>query len=186
MKTKRPFKAYKLFILIGVFGFQSAAGQNTYLKIIAENPELTAFDFLIGKWINYEKAISNKDATVYGPPVITIAKASDGFSIIENWQIKNHDTLLFKAVLHRIYDGTSKTWILSYSDSDLNYQEWNGKNENNTWQFYRERYKDGKKIIVKQKWVRLSPTRVNQIIERSVDKGITWNTGSVIEYTRSK
>ncbi len=184
MKTKACFKRYLLSLTIGTLVIQFAAGQNSKSKTIKDNPELTAFDFLIGKWTTYEKAISNKDTTVYGPSVITISKASDGFSIIENWQIKNHDTVLFKSVLHRIYDGASKKWVLSYSDSDLNYQIWDGKKENNGWQFYRERYKDGKKIIVRQKWVLLSSKNVNQVIERSTDEGVTWIIGSIIEYKR--
>ncbi len=160
--------------------------QNPQEKKISENSELAAFDFLIGKWTTYEKSISSKDTTVYGPSVISISKSSDGFSIIENWQIKNHDTLLFKAVLHRVYDGMAKKWILSYSDSELNYQVWDGRKENNVWQFYRERFKDGKKIIVKQKWVKISNQKTQQIIERSFDGGVTWVTGSVIDYLKSK
>lgn len=160
--------------------------QDPASKKISENPELVAFDFLLGKWVTYEKSITNKDTTIYGPSKITVAKSNDGFSLLEDWEIKNRDTLIFKAVLHRIYDAIAKKWILSYSDSDLNYQVWEGRKENSIWYFYRERYRDGKKIIVKQKWVQLSNGKVNQVIERSFDEGKTWVTGSIIEYTKAK
>jgi hypothetical protein len=168
---------HTIFLFAGLFSVAQSQG-------LERNEELKEFDFLVGKWQAFEKVVSNGDTTVYGPSTLTIMKGFDGVSVIENWEIKNQDKLLFKAVLHRIFDGQSRNWILSYSDSGLNYQTWEGKKENGTWQFYRERIKDGKKIIVRQRWINDSPTQAFQVIERSFDLGATWVLGSISEYKR--
>jgi len=159
--------------------------QNGFEKLLLQNPELKAFDFLIGNWETYEKSLVNGDTIFHGPSIINVSRSLDGVSLREDWQIIDHDTLLFKATLNRLYDGVTKQWVVSYADSKLNYQVWLGKEEKNIWTFYRERYRDGKKIIVRQQWISVSSKKARQTIERSFDEGSTWVTGSIIDYFKS-
>jgi hypothetical protein len=156
----------------------SSAGQTA-------RPE-KAFDFLIGKWKVTEKVISGNDTSYHGSSVYTIYKSHDSTTIKDDWIYKDADTVMFKASMLRSYDAANKSWMLYYADDKYNSQVWEGRFENNEWWFYRERMRDGEKVIIKIKWVPANKSLAQQYIYRSFDEGTTWVLGSILDYKKTK
>jgi hypothetical protein len=153
------------------------------VKAQPANPQ-SAFDFLIGNWRVTEKQITGADTTLHGTSTYKIYKSHDGATIKDDWIYRSADTVMFRASMLRSYDAANKKWMLYYADSKFNSQVWEGRFENNEWWFYRERMRDGKKVIVKIKWVAPAKNRIQQYIYRSFDEGGTWVLGSILEYKK--
>ncbi len=143
-----------------------------------------AFDFLLGKWSVTEKVMNGKDTSYHGTSYYTIYKSHDGTTIKDDWIYKDADTLMFKASMLRSYDLIHQKWMLYYADDKYNSQVWEGRWENGEWWFYREKMKEGKKIIVKIKWMLIHKNLVQQHIYRSFDNGSSWVLGSILDYRR--
>lgn len=176
--SNKKIKTGTMLLVFFVLSFTGVYSQNSSSQ--------NAFDFLIGKWKVTEKAITGTDTTYHGTSVYTIYKSHDGTTIKDDWVYKDADTIMFKATMLRSYDATNKRWMLYYADNNYNSQVWEGRQENNEWWFYRERMRDGKKIVIKIKWVAIHKKLVQQYIYRSFDEGKTWVLGSILDYKRNK
>jgi|CXWL01.1.fsa_nt_gi predicted HNH restriction endonuclease len=174
----RKWRIYITLLSCSLFIYASIWGQ-------ASTPE-KAFDFLLGKWKVTEKRISGSDTTYHGTSVYTIYKSHDGTTIKDDWVYKNADTVVYKSSILRNYDAANKRWMLYYSDNAYRSQIWEGRFENNEWWFYRERMQDGKRIIIKIKWVSVNSKMARQSIYRSFDEGKSWVLGSILDYKKSK
>ena len=109
------------------------------------------------------------------------ADRGGGCAIEERWTVRDGDKVLFRAVLLRSFDRSTKRWMLSYVDDDLNHQLYEGRPHDGGWAFHHTREAaDGKTVHVRIVWKR-STRGVEQIIERSTDGGATWTRGAVVD-----
>lgn len=174
----RKWRIFIILLFCSLFIHPDICGQTT-------SPE-KAFDFLLGKWKITEKRISGFDTTYHGTSVYTIYKSNDSTTIKDDWVYKDADTVVYKSSMLRSYDAANKRWMLYYSDNAYRSQIWEGRVENNEWWFYRERTQDGKRIIIKIKWVSINKKLIQQYIYRSFDEGISWVLGSILDYRKVK
>ena len=149
-----------------------------------ESSEAKQFDFMVGEWRGVERTPT--DSKITSTSEIQVKKVLSGCVIQESWEFSAGGKRLFSAILLRSYDIGSRTWMLSYVDDGLNHQLYEGRKESGQWRFLRERFVEGKPVLVRITWTSLSSDKFEQLIERSEDKGTTWKTRAIVSYNRKK
>lgn len=148
-------------------------------------PVANHFNFLIGKWRGEERASEAKTAAVSSTFEVEIKKLLGGCALQENWDVRAGGKKLFSAVLLRAFDVKSGKWMLSYVDDQQNFQFYEGRKENDSWAFYRERTADGKTVQIRVTWQPYARGFM-QRVERSNDGGQTWSLAAVVTYARKQ
>ncbi len=76
----------------------------------------------------------------------------------------------------RAWDKRTQKWDFAWMSVDGLFQIWNGKKVNGIWYMYNTFILDnGKKVLSRQAFTPMSPTRMVRTSEHSSDNGKTWN-----------
>jgi len=142
------------------------------------NSPVSTFAFMAGDWITSESTVAVGAATGTSQ---TEAKL-DGCVIWEHRYMEQNGKALFYGDALWGYDSTTKRMLLFYIDNRAHMQIYDGRLENGTWAFYRERPDpDGKLILIRIKYAPKG-SGFTQSVERSGDHGATWGAPSVVSY----
>lgn len=128
------------------------------------NSETKAFDWQIGTW-------QSEDAK----QIHEIKKMNSGCGIQETWKTDGKETAVG---LKTFDDGrhnktAEKKWFYSWTAQGF-HQLWEGRKENGEWRFYRNWFLDGKPILSRTYWTKVSADKLERMVERSTDEGRTW------------
>ncbi|MGH9813921.1 MAG: hypothetical protein ACRD4T_12380, partial [Candidatus Acidiferrales bacterium] len=90
------------------------------------------------------------------------------------------------AKLLRSFDSARKQWFLSYVDTGVAHQWWEGRWESGQWRFYRSWVLNGRPVISRVTWSPGTDDSYQQMIERSSDNGSSWEQTARIVFGRKK
>ena len=157
-----------LFVKIGSskLGHSSSAGQ---ISRECMSPNLSFFDFLIGKWQKTESAGKKE-----------IKKILGGCAIREEWRLEG-----FNATLLRNFDRSTNKWYLTFTAHNLVPQVWEGRFENGNWYFYRDWQLNGKPRRSRTFWKKTSDKSFDRTVEQLNDDGKTWRLHVSSSYKKS-
>jgi len=147
------------------------------------DPVYRQFDFWIGEWEAYatngQKAGDSR-----------IEMILDSCIILENWTSATiNKGIRYAGKSYNTYNATSKKWQQYWVDNAGGVTEYfDGHAEENKMilQTASIKQKDGINKIMKMTFTRLSPDKIRQHGESSVDEGKTWKTDFDLEYRRKK
>jgi len=150
----------------------------------AETPACTAgdvnsFSYMAGDWTTSDSPVPAAGAVTGSSRTEVIL---DGCALWEHRRMEQNGKELFDAHVVLGYDVTTKRTLLFYVDNRAHMQLYEGRQENGRTSFYRERPDpDGTMVLVR---VSYSPQGkgFTQTVERSRDKGATWQPGGVTLY----
>jgi hypothetical protein len=149
----------------------------------AENPcassEVSAFGYMAGEWITSESPVPSAGA-VKGAS--RTEKILDGCAIWEHRSVEQNGKELFDAHVVLAYDAATKRMLLFYVDDRSHTQLYEGRKQNGVLAFYRERPDpDGAMVLIRVTYAQQGKG-FTQTVERSKDKGTTWEAGGVTSY----
>jgi len=151
-----------------------AASQNS-----CGNTAISSFAFMVGNWITSESPVPAAGAETGTSRTEAVL---DGCAIWEHRYVEQNGKEVFDAHVVWGYDSTSKRMLLFYIDDRSHTQLYEGRFENGSWAFYRERPDtDGRTILIRVKYAQKG-SGFTQSVERSSDHGATWATPSVVSY----
>ena len=113
----------------------------------------------------------------------TVEVLLDGCIVHEHRSISRQRKRLFDGDAYWGYDSTTKHWLLFYMDDTSHVQVYEGREEKGQLAFYRERPDpDGKLILIRIVYAPAGSTSYTQTVERSGDRGTTWQPGGITTY----
>jgi hypothetical protein len=138
-----------------------------------------AFTFMAGDWITSESPVSAGGASTGTSRTEAVL---DGCAIWEHRYVEQNGKEVFDAHVVWGYDSTTKRMLLFYIDDRSHTQLYEGRFENGSWSFYRERPDtDGRTILIRVKYAPKG-SGFTQSVERSSDHGATWGAPSIVSY----
>jgi hypothetical protein len=141
--------------------------------------EAHAFDYMVGYWSTSESPASAAGAST---GTSRTERILNGCALWEHRYVEQNGKELFDAHVVLGYDALTKRMLLFYVDDAAHTQLYEGKRENGTWAFYRERPGDnGETILIRVTYAEKGKG-FTQTVERSKDNGKTWDKGSVATY----
>ncbi len=143
------------------------------------NAAISAFSFMVGDWITSESPAPASGATTGTSRTEAIL---DGCAIWEHRYVEQNGKEMLDAHVVWGYDSTTKRMLLFYVDDRSHTQLYEGRLENGSWAFYRERPdSDGRMVLIRVKYAKKG-SGFTQSVERSSDRGATWGVPSVVSY----
>ena len=169
----------KYYVLLTCFVLAIAVNAQTVQKPCAGNPVYRQFDFWIGQWEAYspngKKAGDSK-----------IELLLDSCIILENWTSVQAG---YAGKSYNTYNAATGKWQQYWVDNKGGVTEYfDGHYENNKMILQTANIKQSNDTakILKMTFYNLSPDKVRQHGESSVDGGKTWKTDFDLEYRRKK
>src|SRR5215469_6422755 len=170
----RLLKAFCLVIAVG-FWLGSAAFAANEEKPCAGSLETRQLDFWLGNWTmgsGAEKSTS------------TVTLSLDKCVFVERWENeKGHVTEKMFA-----YSPEEKNWYGMFTDNEGRVHVFlDGKVSSDLAEFHGpSRGPNGEGVLNRLKIIHLSPDKLEEVWEKSVDKGATWTTAYRAKYSREK
>jgi hypothetical protein len=143
------------------------------------NTAISGFTFMVGDWITLESPVSAGGASTGASRTEAVL---DGCAIWEHRYVEQNGKEVFDAHVVWGYDSVTKRMLLFYIDDRSHTQLYDGRFENGSWAFYRERPDtDGRIILIRVKYAQKG-SGFTQSVERSSDHGTTWGAPSIVSY----
>ena len=138
------------------------------------------FAFMIGSWSTSDPGRGELTASEGESSVETMLA---GCIVHEHRTLSRQGKRLFDGDAYWGFDSTKKQWLLFYMDDQSHMQLYEGREQDGRLAFYRERPDaDGKPVLIRIVYAPLDPSSYTQTVERSTDKGATWQPGGVTTY----
>jgi hypothetical protein len=141
--------------------------------------ELQALYFLAGNWSTTESPVSS-DGAITGTS--RTEKILNGCALWEHRFVEQKGKELFDAHIVLGHDVTTKKMLLFYVDDGSHTQVYEGRHESGGWVFYRKRPGDGGQTILIRVTYAQKGKGFTQTVERSKDRGHSWEVASVTSY----
>ena len=148
-------------------------------QTLCPSGEIQALNFMAGEWKTTESP-ATLSGFVSGTSRTEIIL--NGCAIWEHRYEEQKGKELFDAHVIWGYDVTTNRMLLFYVDDGSHAQLYEGRRENGSWAFYRERPGDGRQTVLIRVTYGQKGKGFTQTVERSTDQGHTWEVASVTSY----
>jgi len=138
------------------------------------------FDFMLGKWHTSDLG-SATIAPAEGES--TVESMLDGCIIHEHRSLVREGKHLSDGDAYWGYDSTTKHWLLFYLDDQAHMQVYQGEEKAGQLAFFRERPdSNGNSILIRIVYTPASASTYTQTVDRSVNRGQSWEPGGITTY----
>lgn len=172
MKVITPLLFIAITVLLASTSAVEVKGPATPCESV---PEHRQFDYWIGEW-----NVTNQNEKIADS---SIQRIVGGCVIYENYSQADGYT----GKSFNFYDSNLKKWRQTWVDATGNVSEFAGEFKDGAMHYEGESHlKNGSRVLRKMIVYNLSPDRVRQYSERSIDGGKTWTIAYDFTYERKK
>ena len=136
------------------------------------------FDFWPGTWVEVVDGVPDTTATRF-----EVRRSVNPASFIEHW-IQVYDGAEHASVALRGWDQVQEKWLFTWMSDNALFQMWDGQKIDGHWYIVKEFTINGTTLISRQAWIPDGENRLVRVMERSFDRGETWQTRSRTEFVR--